>query len=273
MQGQMTRYSMRWRIWAAALVVAASSTWATAAAQMAGPLTIHVRVTDAARAPIGGADLVVVKDGREGVVFGRTDASGRFVFGFAADEQVSYTVVARKIGYLPATLPLATASGDSVFLDIVLTTGGPTLDTVRINQRSLALAKQPFLGADEIEKDTRSILSLGDALAKLRPDIAYQSHKCVAGERLRPLIHGPLPPLHGPIKPPYQAKVYVNGRYIPGDADPWRSIRAEHIAEIRYVNCLDNSIPGLPEQAWPTVYVALKPGYGWDVKKGTYQLP
>lgn len=248
--------------------------WTTAAAQKAGPSTIHVRVIDAARAPIGGADLVVVKDGREGVLFGRTDASGRFVFGFAAEEQVSYSVVARKIGYLPATLPLAPVSGDSVFLDIVLRAGGPTLDTVQITQRSLPMAKQPFLGADEIAKDTRSILSLGDALVKLRPDIAYQAHKCVGSELLRPVIHGPLPPLpRGPIRPPYQAKVYVNGRYIPGDADPWRSIRAEHIAEIRYVNCLDHSIPGLPAQAWPTVYVVLKPGYGWDFKQGTYQLP
>ena len=49
-------------------------------------------------------------------------------------------------------------------------------------------------------------------------------------------------------------------------------VEDEHIAELRYVNCRDGSIPGLPARPWASVYVVLKPGIAWDVKTGTHQI-
>ena len=64
----------------------------------------------------------------------------------------------------------------------------------------------------------------------------------------------------------------MNGRWIPPEWDPWNSISSDHIAEIRYVNCNDKSIPGLPERAWASVYVTLKPRIGWSLRTGSYVL-
>jgi hypothetical protein len=93
----------------------------------------------------------------------------------------------------------------------------------------------------------------------------------VAGPELGPRI-SPLIPRSRNIHVPASARVYVNGRLIHADWDPWNSIRAEDIAEIRFVNCMDNTIPGLPPKAFPSVYVLLKPGYTWSLRDGSYQI-
>ena len=46
------------------------------------------------------------------------------------------------------------------------------------------------------------------------------------------------------------------------------SIRAEHVDEIRLVNCWDTSLPGMG--ANNALYVALKPGFDWDWKRGSF---
>ncbi len=46
------------------------------------------------------------------------------------------------------------------------------------------------------------------------------------------------------------------------------SIRAGDIAEIRYVNCWDTSMPGLGTNN--AVYVVLKPGLDWDWQRGSH---
>jgi hypothetical protein len=46
------------------------------------------------------------------------------------------------------------------------------------------------------------------------------------------------------------------------------SIRAEHIAEIRLVNCWDTSLPGVG--ANNALYVVLKLGVDWDWKRGSF---
>ena len=46
------------------------------------------------------------------------------------------------------------------------------------------------------------------------------------------------------------------------------SIRAEHIAQIRLVNCWDTSLPGVG--ANNALYVVLKQGVDWDWKRGSF---
>jgi hypothetical protein len=234
---------------------------------------VRILVSDSARAPLRDADVALLKNGNEPVMIGRTDAAGLYVIRFEP-EKATYSVLARQIGFAPATRTVEPTLGDTITVSLVLARGQRyALDTVRITERELPLPKRPFLGAEEIAADTHSILSLGDALAVLRADIAYQSYRCVSSGRARgPIVRGRIPPRRGTTRPPTQARVYVNGRWIPPEWDPWNSISSDHIAEIRYVNCNDKSIPGLPERAWASVYVTLKPGIGWSLRTGSYVL-
>jgi hypothetical protein len=206
------------------------------------------------------------------VLFGRTGADGRFAFSFEP-ESASYQLAVRRVGYLQTSRLLHVSAGDTVAFEISLARLPKALDTIRVTEKPLPLARRPFVGAAEIAADERSILSLGDVLGALRPEIAFQSSKCVSSASRIVLAPGDIPRSHRPTKPPYKARVYINGKWFPPEFDPFNSIHAEHIEEVRYVNCLDNSIPGLPERAWASVYVVLKPGILWDYKRGSYEDP
>ena len=242
-------------------------------AQQPRPALVRVHVTDSSRVALGDVDLVVIRDKTEPVLFGRTGADGRFAFSFEP-ESASYDMAIRRVGYVQTSRRLQVSAGDTVVLDIPLARLPRALDTIRVTEKPLPLARRPFVGAAEIAADKRSILSLGDVLGALRPEIAFQSFKCVSSaSRGVRVVPGDIPRSRRMTKPPYAARVYINGKWFPPEFDPFNSIHAEHIEEVRYVNCLDNSIPGLPERAWASVYVVLKPGILWDYKRGSYEDP
>jgi hypothetical protein len=241
--------------------------------QQPRPALVRVHVTDSSRVALGDVDLVVIRDKTEPVLFGRTGADGRFTFSFEP-ESASYEMAVRRVGYLQTSRRLQVSAGDTVVLEIPLARLPRALDTIRVTEKPLPLVRRPFVGAAEIAADKRSILSLGDVLGALRPEIAFQSFKCVSSaSRGVRVVPGDIPRSHRNTKPPYAARVYINGKWFPPEFDPFNSIHAEHIEEVRYVNCLDNSIPGLPERAWASVYVVLKPGILWDYKRGSYEDP
>jgi hypothetical protein len=242
-------------------------------AQAARPAIVRVHVTDSSRVALGEVDLVVIKDKTDPVLFGRTGSDGRFAFAFEP-ESASYQLALRRVGYVQTSRRLAVSPGDTLVLEIPLARLPKSLDTIRVTEKELPLAKRPFVEATEIARDKRSILSLGDVLGALRPDVAYQSYKCVSSATRGVMVTpGPIPRSRRPTQPPRGARVYINGKWFPPEFDPFNSIHAEHIAEVRYVNCLDNSIPGLPARAWASVYVVLKPGILWDFKRGSYEDP
>jgi hypothetical protein len=151
----------------------------------------------------------------------------------------------------------------------------PALDTVRTQVERLPLAKQPYVGAEEIERDTRAIFNLRDVLGKLRPDINYQDY---GGSRCPASGPGPIATARGGGRVRAGGSgltslhVYANGKWVfatPGFS-PLAEMHSEHILELHFVTCLDESIPGLPPKSWPSVYLTLKPGVAWDVKRGSY---
>lgn len=241
-------------------------------AQRPASATVRIHVVDSIGRDIPRADLVVVHNQHEAVLVAHTDSTGRIEFAFSPAGG-RYTVLARKIGFVEHTDTLHVGAGDTISLEFRLRRAVATLGAVRTTATRLSRYKLPTVDAAEIAGEKRLLLSLGDVIQVLRPDIAYQSHRCVDGEHLRPLVPGPIPPSRRFIKVPANVKVYVNGDYFPGDADPWNSIYADHIAEIHYVNCNDKSIPGLPPEPWPALYVVLKPGYDWDTNRGSFKVP
>ena len=225
--------------------------------QTAGSVLVVVQVRDSSGRPVGAADLSLFKNDSEPVAFGRSSDQGRFAFSVPSS-QAALTLAVRHIGYAEAKTRVVANVTDTVQVTVRLALVASGLDTVRVFAGQLPLARQPFLGADEIVRDTRAIFTLSDVLRKLRPDIGYQSHRC------------PTTPVRwkGPtVAPP---RIYVNGVWVPDQFGPMSRIHAEHIASLMYVNCLDHSIPGLSAKPWPAVYVALKPGVGWDLKDGTH---
>jgi hypothetical protein len=183
------------------------------------------------------------------------------------------------VGYVQMVWPLVRALKDTVALEFSLARATTVQDTIRVTQERLPLAKQPYLGADEIARDTRGIYSLGEVLKKLRPDINYQGVPCVTkrsatgpGQVARLGSNGKP---SGPIRSadpatPAALRIYVNGAWIPDDFHPMIEIHAEHIAELRYVPCLVDAVPGLPPTSWPSIYIVLKAGAGWDLKHGSH---
>ena len=230
-------------------------------------LVIRVHVTDAATAPVPGVEVTVVSDSARLVYFGHTDVAGQFSFTIERGSK-SYRISARRIGYVAASRQITVGAADTIAVEMRLSAAPAALDTTRVTARPLAVDKQPFIGADEIHRDKRSILSLRDVVLKMRPDIDYQAYKC-ARMLIGTVYAGPIPRarifrIAGMPDPP-RAKVYINGSWIPSEYDPWNGIYADHIAQVMYVTCRDSSIAGLPPSPFAAVYVALKPGFAWDM--------
>lgn len=260
---------------AAAVLLLAGNGAAIARAQTR-PLVVRVRVMDSSRTALSGADVTVIRDGAGLVQFGRTDAGGRITLSIQIEDG-SYRVSARQIGYAQASSQPLTATTDTISVSLILVRLPPALlDTFRVAERPLPLAKQPFVGADEIARDKRSVLSLRDVVLEMRPDIDYQTYRCFRVAPRIPISRGNIPRSHlrrsNGVPDPPSARVYVNGVWIQPEDDPWNSIYADHIAELRFVNCGDRSIPGLPPSPFASIYVVLKRRIGWDNKIGTHQI-
>jgi hypothetical protein len=227
---------------------------------------LRVHVTDTSRVPLGDVDLTVVKNGTEMVLIGRTDAAGRYTLRFAPDSG-RYRLVVRRVGYVQTTRLLTVTPRETLTVELTLARLPTALDTVRAEAPRRALAKQPFVGAEEIERDTRGIFDLADIIKKLRPDINYQDF---GGARC-PSSGSPPPSGRGHVTQP-PIRVYANGKWIfpMPDFNPMKEIRSEHILELHFVTCLDRSIPGLPAKSWASIYLTLKPGVVVDLKHGSY---
>ena len=86
--------------------------------------TITGFVRDSAAAPIAGADIML----RPGAQRTRTDSAGRFTI--SGLDPASYTVVARKVGFLPETWDVKLTNSSRMEITIVLGRHVPTLDTM-----------------------------------------------------------------------------------------------------------------------------------------------
>ena len=232
------------------------------------PGTLRVHVTDSLSTPIAGADATL-NHGDSVIARARTDTAG--VATLRAPAPASYELQVRRVGFdhVDQSIDLS-PSGPLTLVEVELTPLAQRIGPVVISDSRLPLDKRPYIDAAEIAASSRAILSLDDVIGKLRPNVDYQSARCLPLPRSGP-IDPPLIPRAALVRTP-KAVVYVNGRRAPREWNPWDSIHAEHIQEVQYVNCLDGSIPGLPKLPWPAVYVVLKPGYDWDADRGSYAV-
>ncbi len=232
------------------------------------PGTVRVHVTDSLRVPVVGADAMLSR-GDSVVARARTDSTGNATL--RAPAPASYELQVRRLGFdhVDQSVDLH-PSGPLTLVEVELTRLVQRIGPVAVTDSRLPLDKRPYVDAAEIAASSRTLLSLDDVIGKLRPNIAYQVRRCLPLPRSGP-VDSPLIPRAFMVHP-LMAVVYVNGKKVPREWNPWDSIHAEHIQEIQYVNCLDGSIPGLPRLPWAAVYVVLKPGYDWDPGHGSFAV-
>jgi len=248
-----------------ALLLGASAR--SAGAQRQRRLFVHV-LSDSGAA-IADADIVVFAPSVRSIGQSRSDAAGRAVIRLPSELPSNVTVTARHLGYAAASRQINVSRADSSFLELRLATATRMLPGVSVDVARMRPERRPYIDSTEIASSTRSILSLADVVKKLRWNIDYQVYKCLPRTAVGPAARGPIP---GTPHDELHAEVYVNGQWIPPEWDPGHLIHSEHIAEMRYVNCFDHSVQDLPELPWAALYVTLKPGVAWDVKRGSYLL-
>lgn len=214
-------------------------------AQQRAPIVIAGQVVDSGGRAIPGADVSLLSRGnRTPVRTVRTDSTGVFLIRAVAPAG-PYELVVRRLGFAPDTIhDVARNSADSVSVAVTLRIRPASLPTVRVTGRHSARFFRPFIDSTEIATST--------------VPRAYRRTALDVVERLRPVMKGET--WKGC---PATQDVFVNGRRMTSRSvmSPQHvlaDIAAEDIAEMRYVNCWDTSLPGVAGNN--AIYVVLKPG-------------
>jgi Carboxypeptidase regulatory-like domain len=289
---------MRFRMALALAIIMGGIGPVAAAAQGPLPAVVHVRVTDAAQAPLAGVTLVVIRAHEEGSLIGTTANDGRHTFVFGPDSG-SYRVVAKKISYVQTTRLLPAHAGDTINITLSLARIPPQLDTVRVSAHALS---------DDYAINARMISTVGerryvkdayDALRDINPNmLGDDARECrpvrniwVNGRReeFSPTPGYDMPtgqspgadatvPIDAWSGPPPVGRRGRRGANSASSAhaphaaptDLLGMIKSEHIAMILYHNCWDTSYPGSGTRN--AIFITLKDGYAFDPKRGSYPI-
>jgi hypothetical protein len=140
------------------------------------------------------------------------------------------------------------------------------LDEVRVDAGVLRSKQNYFISGDDIARSSRGLFDALDVVKKLRPEMRGDANRLC----------------------PNTNKLWINGRRVYFDAtgngvvgrlkrSPFpryntldtvlASIKSEHVAEMRYINCWDTPPDGLQQDA---IYIVLRPGVEWDWKHGSF---
>jgi hypothetical protein len=265
----------RSRVLAAAVAVSLPS----AAKGWAQERTTIVRITviesDSVR--LAGVNLAISRADVGAILAGRTNTSGEHLFRVPLSKD-KYMVLARFPGFAPTESPFNSAQGDTIDLIMRLERVPATqLAPVAVEVSS----SRYVLDASRIAESNRQIRDAFEALRKLKPSMLYDRDRCkgevvenvwINGRRVLfmasnvPILGKGATRTVGPMK---IRTIGGGARSEPPAVDSvLASVRAEHVGEIRLVNCWDTSLPGVG--ANNALYVTLKPGVDWDWKRGSF---
>lgn len=214
-------------------------------AQVAAPGVVIGHVVDSVGQAVPDAEVIAAPSGVPAAVWvARSRTDGRFVLERLQSGQ-SHHVIVRRVGYRPdTTADVIVRPGDTTRVVVVLRPAAVALPTVTVRERRAARFSRPFIDSTEI-----AAADIPRSYRRTAWDVIHY---------LRPVMLG-----HWNWKCPSTEHVFVNGiretsRNIVKPADVLARIPANDIAEMRYVNCWDTSMPGIAGSN--TVYVVLKPG-------------
>jgi hypothetical protein len=270
----------------------------------ARPASVIVRVSDSANAPVAGADVGIMRGTAETIAHGVSDASGRAMLAVPRVDG-SLQLVARKIGF-EREYRFFSISRDTVTLEITLRRSVALLDAVRVSADADLKRKSYHLTAEEIESSSRAIID-GSDIFKLRPDMmssrggptacevlytprtGWIESVWINGQRvtLAPVDSafargreaayglGPRPPRpnprlsrsRAPTPPP---PAFTEFSHMDSVLSILRLIKPEHIAEVTYHDCFDQSVG--KNNSDLAMFIALKPGTGFNLARGSYVI-
>ncbi len=253
-------------------------------AQLMPPAGVSVSVQHDDGSPVSGATVIVQRAGVGALYIGTTDGRGVYGVRFAADSG-QYAVVVRKVGQVQVTTPIRVVSGVIDSIVVTLQSSPVALDTVRV-VADPARQDAYLLRASELAGSSRTLYDAFDAISKLKPDMlgdrgrncATAQNLWINGTRVFFLHHAvsavrvTQPSLAGAgtnTAPAARlAPRAASGSAAPTIKDYLRSVKSEDIADIRYVNCWDTSMPDVGTN--DAIYITLKPGVNWDWKTGSH---
>jgi hypothetical protein len=135
-----------------------------------------------------------------------------------------------------------------------------------------------LLLASHIAASNRPIRDALEALQKLKPSMLYDRDRCkndlvenvwINGRRV--LFMASKVPVFGRRSASVGLHTARRGKEPPAVDSVLASIDAEHVQDIRLVNCWDTYTSGVGEKN--ALHVTLKPGVEWDVKRGSFRSP
>ncbi len=293
----------RWRRAAMAVAAVCGLTMAAGArAQQPAPLRVNVRVVDTASAPVAGAEVAVVRGLDDVRATGTTAANGRVVLSIE-NPAGDYQLVVRKIGYTRADRFFRNAPGPLSY-DITLRRAVQTLPTVQVTREQDIKRKSYFIDADEIAKHSDILIDASDILKKLRPDMIC-GRDCDLGAASIATVRTPAracpglafsqrrtcAPTSNRLTAPLNTNVWVNGVWIrtigyedvsacqigkrgilgallPGSMEVLCDILPEHIAQMTYLDSMDNSVGKIGSN--DALFVVLKPGIAYVPGRKSY---
>lgn len=231
---------------------------------------VRVFVVDSAGTAITGADLSVVRGLNTVIAHGSTDQYGRATLGFAANDG-EYDIVVRKIGYPRSDRVFEMGSRDTIALSIVISPPIPKrLDAVKITAQQDIKTKVYSIDADAIAASTRPLFTSWDIITKLRPDMAGGRAPCnddginlwVNGARIRFV----------PTNEMAIAREHISrSQSVSGISDivfALYEIEPEHIAEMRFRDCFDTTVPDVGGSN--ALFIVLKPGVVYEPGVGSF---
>ena len=231
---------------------------------------VLVRVVGPDSVALPGVNVAISRSDVGAILVGRTDATGRYSFSFFVRSR-TYSVLARRPGFSHAELRLTLSPSDTTRAVLMLT---PASATALANVRVEARPSNYVLSSAQITASGRPVRDAFEALRKLRPSMLYDKDRCKAEVVQNVWINGErvLFMASNAIVPPPATLAERRSRRVPRQPiavdSILASVRAEHLSEIRLVNCWDTSFPGVG--AKNALYISLKPGVDWNWKVGSF---
>lgn len=260
------------RYLAFATTLISSAAGRPAGAQVASQAVVRAFVVDSAGAAVTNAELTVLRGLANVLARGTTDRFGRATLRFQAAPG-DYDLVVRKIGYSRSDRFFSIESRDTLSLSVVVPPpAARPLDAVKVTAQADLKTRVYSIDADAIAASTRPLSTAWDIITKLRPDMAGGRAPCgtdpinlwVNGERIR---------FVPPDEMAMQREHIKRAQAVAGIYDvlfALYEIRPEHIAEMRFHDCFDTSVPDVGGSN--ALFVVLKQGVVYSPGEGSYVI-
>ncbi|MEP6495712.1 MAG: carboxypeptidase-like regulatory domain-containing protein [bacterium] len=254
---------------------------AAAAAQQTSQLLVRVHIVDSSGAPVGNADVTVLRGLTEVAATGVTDDAGRRTL--SVPHGGAYELVVRRIGFQRGN-EFFRGDRESIDLRIVLHRSTQQLPAVKVTAAEDLKRKSYHIDADDIAASQRPIIDGWDVVTKLRPDMIHPRPQSgfdpcglyyvwVNGRRIMfapvndALAAKAAMARRGAKATPHIGVTGIGG--VPLNVQSvLSSIHPEHIAEMNYADCNDFSVNAT--RARNAVFVTLKPGIAFEPGTGSF---